>query len=172
MSDIITVRGFAGTNPELKNTDPEHRLTTFRLGSTPRWKDSVTGEWSSGPTNWYTVAAFGRLAEHVGASVRKGEPVVVVGRLKVRRWESDDGDRGTEVEINAQAVGHDLTYGMGRFTKVSSSSEDAPQASAAQSAHTPEEADSGSAPTAEETESASAAGAAADWDAQPELSRG
>ena len=120
MSDTITVRGFAGTDPEHRRPASGTEVTTFRLGSTPRWLSAQTGEWSSGSTNWYTVAAFGRLADNIAESISKGDPVVVVGRPKVRQWENDDGIKGTDVEVSAQSVGHDLTYGRTAFSKVSS----------------------------------------------------
>lgn len=122
MTDTITVRGFIGTAPESRQPASGTEVTTFRLGSTPRWRDAHTGEWSSGSTNWYSVAAFGRLAGNVADSINKGDPVVVVGRPKVRRWENDDGIKGTELEIRAHSVAHDLNYGITTFSKRSSSS--------------------------------------------------
>src|SRR5699024_459431 len=122
MSDTIAVRGFAGTDPERRTPPSGTEVTTLRLGSTPRWRDSHTGEWASGSTNWYTVAAFGRLAGNVAESISKGDPIVVVGRPRVRRWENDDGIRSTDVEINAQSVGHDLSFGRTEFSKVTNGS--------------------------------------------------
>lgn len=121
MTDTITVRGFAGNTPEIRYAESGKEVTTLRLGSTPRWRNVHTGEWSSGSTNWYTVAAFGRLADNVAASIRKGDPVVVVGRPKVRDWENQDGVTGTDMEISAQCLAHDLTFGRTAFTKVSAS---------------------------------------------------
>ena len=122
MSDTITVRGFAGTDPERRTPPSGTEVTTLRLGSTPRWRNSQTGEWASGSPNWYTVAAFGRLAGNVAESISKGDPIVVVGRPKVRQWENDDGVKGTDVEISAQSVAHDLSYGRTEFTKVTNGS--------------------------------------------------
>lgn len=68
------------------------------------------------------MAAFGRLAGNVAESIRKGDPVVVVGRPKVRQWENEDGVRGTDVEISAQSVAHDLSYGRTEFSKVTNGS--------------------------------------------------
>src|SRR5690625_4836929 len=120
MTDTIAVRGFAGTTPEHRTPSSGTEVTTLRLGSTPRWRNAHTGEWSSGSTNWYTIAAFGRLAQNVAESISKGDPIVVVGRPKVRQWENDDGVRGTDMEINAQSLAHDLNYGRTDFTKISS----------------------------------------------------
>lgn len=126
MTESIAVRGFAGTTPELRIANSGTHVTTFRLASTPRWRNSTTGEWASGETNWYTVAAFGPFAENVAESINKGDPVVVLGRPKVRRWENPDKDTsGTEVEISAQSVGHDLKLGRSRFTKINRSGDSA-----------------------------------------------
>lgn len=154
MTDTITVRGFAGTDPQLRNPESGHRVATFRLGSTPRWRDPQSGEWVSGTTNWYTVAAFGRLAENAAHSIRKGDPVVVVGRPKVRSWENDAGATGTDVEVSAQSVAHDLNYGHTRFAKVAGS--EAPAASADQSdttAGNPRDADAATEPDSAESQS-------------------
>jgi single-strand DNA-binding protein len=121
MTENITVRGFTGTTPEVKNPDSENPVTTFRLGSTPRWRSGQTGEWTSGDTNWYTVACFGRLALNVADSLHKGDPVVVVGRPKVRTWRNDQNENGAEIEISAQSVGHDLKFGTTQYRKVNRS---------------------------------------------------
>lgn len=119
MTETITVRGFAGTTPELKTTSTSTDVTTFRLASTPRWLNQTTGDWNSGETNWYTVVAFGPFAENIAESINKGDPVVVLGRPKIRHWEnSEKGTSGTEIEISAKSVGHDLKLGRSRFTKV------------------------------------------------------
>lgn len=119
MTETITVRGFAGNTPELKISSTGTEVSTFRLASTPRWLNQTTGDWNSGETNWYTVVAFGPFAENVAESISKGDPVVVLGRPKIRHWEnSEKGTSGTEVEISAKSVGHDLKLGRSRFTKV------------------------------------------------------
>lgn len=116
MSDSITVRGFAGTAPELRITESGLAIASFRLGSTPRWRSRDNGEWVSGTTNWYTIVCFQKLAEHIASSIQKGDPVVVSGRPRIRSWESENS-KGTEIEIAAQGIGHDLAFGTSAFTK-------------------------------------------------------
>ena len=55
-------------------------------------------------------------------SVHKGQPLVVTGKLKVRQWQDADKS-GTNVEIDAIAIGHDLNRGTNEFTKVKRVSE-------------------------------------------------
>lgn len=126
MTETITVRGFAGTTPELRISNAGTEVTTFRLASTPRWLNQTTGDWTSGETNWYSVVAFGPFAENIAESISKGDPVVVLGRPKIRHWENlEKGTSGTEVEISAKSVGHDLKLGRSRFTKVNRNPEEA-----------------------------------------------
>lgn len=56
------------------------------------------------------MAAFRQLGENAKASLRTGDSVIVTGRLKIRNWESN-GKHGTSVDIEADAIGHDLRWG-------------------------------------------------------------
>jgi len=91
-------------------------ITSFRLASTQRRFDRPQQKWIDGETNWYTITAFRQLALNSNASVEKGQRVLVTGRLKIRDWEN--GERtGTTVEIEAEAIGHDLAWGTAAFTR-------------------------------------------------------
>jgi len=116
MTDTITLTGIIATDPRALVTQSGLSITSFRLASTQRRYDRVKGEWLDGETNWYTVTAFRQLAENVVGSLRKGQRVVVTGRLRIRSWES--GDRsGLTVEVDADAIGHDLTWGTSSFER-------------------------------------------------------
>jgi single-strand DNA-binding protein len=54
----------------------------------------------------------------VANSLRKGEPVVVYGRLRVNQWMRQDNTHATSVEIDAYNVGHDLSWGTTALTRV------------------------------------------------------
>jgi single-strand DNA-binding protein len=64
-----------------------------------------------------TVLCWRSLADNVAMCLRKGEPVLVRGRLRVREYEGKDGSRGTETEIDASSVGHDLNRGVAHFSR-------------------------------------------------------
>lgn len=83
-------------------------VAEFRLACTARRKDGES--WVDGHTNWYSIEAWGGFADHVGASLHKGDLVVVLGKLKIDQWESGD-KRGTSVRIRAEHVGHSLRVG-------------------------------------------------------------
>jgi single-strand DNA-binding protein len=116
MSETISVQGLVATTPRHLITQEGLPITSFRMASTHRRFDRTTKKWVDGETNWYTITAFRQLAINVAGSISKGERVVVSGKLRVRDW--DNGERaGTSVEIEAEAIGHDLTWGTSTFTR-------------------------------------------------------
>ena len=70
-----------------------------------------------GTTQWYAVTAWRALADNCQQSLRRGDPVVVQGRLTVNTWTARDGEPQSSLEIEAVHVGHDLTRGTSRFTR-------------------------------------------------------
>jgi single-strand DNA-binding protein len=116
MSDLITVTGLVATTPRHLVTSEGLPITSFRLASTQRRYDRGQEKWIDGDTNWFTITGFRQLATNLVGSVAKGDRVVVAGRLKIRDWEN--GERtGTTVEIDADAIGHDLSWGTASFTR-------------------------------------------------------
>ncbi len=112
---MVTVVGWAATTPREVVGDGVP-FTSFRVASTPRHFDSRQGTWVDGRTQWVTVKAFREVAFNVAASVHKGDPVLVHGRLQTEEWQSESGQR-TTVVVEAVALGHDLTRGTGRFAR-------------------------------------------------------
>lgn len=51
--------------------------------------------------------------------MQKGQRIVVTGRLRVRDWTNGD-KTGTNVELDADALGHDLSWGTAAFTRSAS----------------------------------------------------
>ncbi len=122
MNDSLSTRGLVATVPNHIVTTEGLPITSFRLAASQRKFNRSTQSWENGETNWYTVTAFRQLAINIAACVAKGDRIVVSGRLSVRDWES--GDRsGTVVEIDADAVGHDLTWGTATYSRTVKRSE-------------------------------------------------
>jgi len=117
MSDsTITLQGWVGNEPALRQAGPA-MVASFRLGSTPRRFSRSAGEWvDDGATQWFTVNAWRQLGENVATSLRKGDPVVVHGRLVSRPW-LNQGVETSSFEIEAVAVGHDLARGCSQLQR-------------------------------------------------------
>ena len=116
MSEMLSVAGLVATTPRHLVTQDGLPITSFRLASSQRRFDRNQNKWIDGETNWFTVTAFRQLAIISADSISKGDRVVTVGKLRVRDW--DNGERaGTSVEIEAESLGHDLTWGNSVFTR-------------------------------------------------------
>lgn len=116
MSDNITVRGFVATEPKSSTTPGGVATANFRLGCTERRYDRATNTWIDGNINWFTVQGYRQLAGNIGCSIKKGQRVIVVGRLKMRSWEND-GRVHHVAEIDAESVGHDLMWGSANYIR-------------------------------------------------------
>lgn len=116
MTDTITITGLVATVPRHLITGEGLSITSFRLASTQRRFDRGTSRWIDGDTNWYTVTTFRQLAVNSATSISKGQRVVVAGRLRIREWDSGQ-KTGTTVDVEADAIGHDLTWGTTSFTR-------------------------------------------------------
>ncbi len=123
MNDIITtVIGNAVTDVSLRVTSVGTSVASFRIASNSRRFDKSTSSWIDQEPSYLSITAWSQLAENVALSVHKGQALVVTGKLKVRQWQDADKS-GTNVEIDATAIGHDLNRGTSEFTKVKRVSE-------------------------------------------------
>jgi single-strand DNA-binding protein len=55
-------------------------------------------------TEWHYIVAFGRTAELMAERCRKGDPVLVDGRMKTRKWQGQDGNERQRTEVVASDV--------------------------------------------------------------------
>jgi single-strand DNA-binding protein len=157
MPDTITLTGLVATEPRVLTTQEGLAITSFRLASSQRRFDRAQQKWVDGDTNWYTVTAFRQLATNCAVSIKRGERVVVTGKLKIRDWQAGEKS-GTNVEIDAEALGHDLAWGTANFSRsVSSTTIEVPAGAVGASTE--------SFPTDAELEAVTGIGAAAPTDA-------
>lgn len=112
----IIVPGNVGTTPVLREVGGSS-VTSFRIANTPRRLDKATGAWNDLPTTWFGVSVWRTTAENVVQSLKQGDRVVVTGRLTVRTWETDKGDKRSGLEIEATSVGLDLSRGRAQYVK-------------------------------------------------------
>lgn len=117
MNDIyITLTGNVAAEPRQYSFDDGTKVTSLKVLTAHRYFDRKTGQWTDGEKVCFTVRCWRALGENVAASVRSGQPVVVSGKLRIREFGAE-GDRRFMPEIEASAVGHDLRWGTGVFTK-------------------------------------------------------
>jgi single-strand DNA-binding protein len=113
----VNLAGYVATDPKCKKVAGDISSAKLRVAYTARRRDRETGEWSDGPTSFVNVQCWRTLADNVQMSLHKGDPVLVMGRLQVRRFEDPEGAPRTAVEIEALAIGHDLARGVAKFSR-------------------------------------------------------
>jgi single-strand DNA-binding protein len=114
----ISLTGYVATQPALTHTRNGIPKMTMRVGWTPRRIDRDTGEWKDDPSSFLSVRCYRKMAENAANCLRKGDPVVVHGRLSVRDYEDNNGVKRKAVEVDANSVGHDLNRGIATFHRV------------------------------------------------------
>ena len=114
----LSLTGYVATQPMVRTVKSGATNLSMRVAWTPRRQDRVTGEWTDGNTSYVTVICWRRLATNGAVCLRKGDPVVVKGRLSIRNYEDKEGVRRIAVEVEASSVGHDLSRGVAQFQRV------------------------------------------------------
>jgi single-strand DNA-binding protein len=114
----VTIKGRLCADPSVFTTRAGAPMTKFRVAQSGR-RQVQPGQWEDTEPSFYDVLAYRSLAANIGVSLRKGHPVTVHGRQRVVQWRRDDGQVFVNVEIEADAVGHDLTFGTTAFARVS-----------------------------------------------------
>lgn len=102
----IALGGYLGGDPELRYTPNGVAVCDIRVATTPRRQ--VGDEWQDRETLWFKVACWKQLGENVAASFKKGDRVVVQGKLLQETYERRDGTTGVNLVVDATLVGADV----------------------------------------------------------------
>lgn len=100
LRNSVQLIGRLGKDPELKTFDGGTQRVSFTLATTDTFKNQK-GEQAE-ETQWHNVVVWGKPAETVNKYLRKGNEVVIEGRLVHRTYETATGERKyfTEVNVN------------------------------------------------------------------------
>lgn len=121
MRDIrTTLMGNAtGDPPSRRDLPPDGTPPSalVRIAVTGRYFDPSKESFEDRKTEFITVFARRNLARNLTASVKKGQPLIVTGRLSSSEWKDSDGTQHISLVMQAEALGHDLSYGAATFRK-------------------------------------------------------
>ena len=120
---VLTMSGRVATNPSISASNSDR--VSFRVISTERRYDEAAGEWVDGNEFSTTVVGWGKVGVSFLHLVRKGDPVLVDGRLSTRRYEKD-GVTGYFTECAADHVAVDVARSTGRIIRDTSRSSELP----------------------------------------------
>jgi single-strand DNA-binding protein len=107
---VITVVGNLTDDPDLRFTPSGAAVSNFTVASTPRTFDKESQEWRDGEALFLRCSAWRQSAENIAESLRRGDRVIVQGRLRQRSYETAEGEKRTVVEMEADEVGASVKF--------------------------------------------------------------
>lgn len=115
---MITVVGWVAQDPHFEILDSGTPLMSVRIGSTPRRYDRELGQWRDDEPMFLTANCWRTLADNLQhCGLKRGDPVIVTGKLRIREYTKDDGQRRFNAQVEATTVGHDLSRGIAKFQR-------------------------------------------------------
>jgi single-strand DNA-binding protein len=114
---VITVVGNLTSDPELRFTPSGSAVANFTIASTPRTFDRQANEWKDGDTLFLRASVWREAAENVAETLTKGTRVVAQGRLKIRGYETKEGEKRTSTEIEIDEIGPSLRYASAKVAR-------------------------------------------------------
>lgn len=96
MLNHITLMGRLTRDPELRTTQSGINVTSFSLAVERDFKDKQTGEKT---TDFIDCVAWRNTADFVSKYFSKGRMAVVSGRLQIRDWTDDNGNKRRSAEV-------------------------------------------------------------------------
>lgn len=88
-------------DPELKSLPSGMKVTSFSIATNRVWmKDGAKQE----SAEFHNIVVFGRQAETSAQYLKKGQQVLVEGRIQTRSWDGNDGQKRYRTEIVAESV--------------------------------------------------------------------
>lgn len=112
----ITIVGTLTGDPELKMLPSGVALTKVRIAANDRKFNKATGQYENGDSTYLTGTIWRDYAEHVAESLRKGDKVIAIGRLKQREYEKDGATR-TIFELELDEIGPTLRFSTAKTAK-------------------------------------------------------
>lgn len=101
MLNHIVLMGRLTRDPELRRTQSGKPVVIFSLAVDRDFKDKSTG---GKQTDFIDVTAWNNSAEFVSRYFTKGRMAVVEGRLQIREWTDNNGNKRRSAEVVADHV--------------------------------------------------------------------
>lgn len=92
----VLLAGRLTRDPELRYTQSGKAVCTLGLAVARKTKDREE-------TLFINAETWEQAAEYCGGYLKKGRPVIVEGRLRLREWESEHGKRSV-IQVQAERV--------------------------------------------------------------------
>jgi single-strand DNA-binding protein len=102
MKNTVTLVGFVGNTPEVRETQSGAAITSVSLATSRNYKDAEGNRQSE--TEWHRITCFNGVGKSVAEHVSKGAMIMVTGRIHYSRWTDSEGQTRYGCEIVAEQV--------------------------------------------------------------------
>lgn len=107
MLNKVIVIGRVGADPTLKEFSNGNQLCQVNLAISDSYKNN-NGDWVDNPI-WVTVKMISKFAIEAGQKIKKGDNVLVEGKLSCEKWDDKDGNKRERMVITAYGM-RNLSY--------------------------------------------------------------
>jgi single-strand DNA-binding protein len=104
----ITLLGNLARDPEIKYTNEGLAITDLRVAVNKRWKDKEGNDMEN--VEFFNITAWNKLAENCSNDLKKGDRVIVSGRLNHRSFDTKDGKKINIMNVIADVVAASLEF--------------------------------------------------------------
>lgn len=101
MFNRVILIGNLTRDPEVRYTPQGTSVCNFGIAVNRKFKQ---GDETKEEVTFINIVVFGKQADTCGQYLNKGSSVLVEGRLKENRWETEEGQKRSRHEVVAQSV--------------------------------------------------------------------
>jgi len=112
----ITLLGNLARDPEIKYTSDGTAITDLRLAVNKKYKDKDGNSIEN--VEFFNITAWNRLAENCAGDLKKGDRVLVNGRINNRSFETKEGKKISILNIIADVVGASLEFNPVKIVQI------------------------------------------------------
>ena len=100
----VVLIGNVGKDVELKTVGNGAEVANFSIATNETWRDKEGN--LKQRTDWHSIVAWKKLAEECAKYIKKGDLVLVEGKLRLREWEDKNGNkrRNNEIELGKLVI--------------------------------------------------------------------
>ena len=110
----LTLLGNLARDPEIKYTNEGLAITDLRVAVNRRWKDKEGNDMES--VEFFNITAWNKLAQNCANDLKKGDRVIVSGRLNHRSFDTKDGKKINIMNVIAEVVAASLEFNSVRIS--------------------------------------------------------
>ncbi|MFI6910465.1 single-stranded DNA-binding protein [Nonomuraea sp. NPDC050394] len=113
----ITIIGNLTGDPEMHYTQSGAGVASFTIASSARAYNKQLEQWEDGEALFLRCSAWRDLGDHVAESLTRGTRVIAHGRLRMRTYETSEGDKRTVTEMTVDEIGPSLKFATAKPQK-------------------------------------------------------